>query len=262
MKIYYLGTCSGTEPMAGMHHTSLVIECGGHLYWFDAGEGCAHTAYTRGVPVMNSRVIFVSHPHLDHIGGLANLLGLFAKLAWRYKMKLVSDNTLRVFFPGLGLFSAIRQVAFGNLTGKTSVYNIIEEEMGEGVIYEDENIRVTATHNRHLNEDGTKGYHSYSFLIEADGKKVVYSGDVKTSSELDVLLSDGCDLLIHETGHHAVSDVCEYAKEKGAKALRFIHHGRDIIENRAEREAEVASFSERSGISIRICSDGDTEELC
>ena len=259
MKIHYLGTCSGTEPMEGMHHTSLAIECGGALYWFDAGECCAHTAYTEKLPVMSSRAIFISHPHIDHIGGFANLLSLFGKLIRRYGMRLEYDNAVRVFFPGLELFGAVKSVAFGNVPGSTKSFGIIEEEMRDGVIYEDENIKVTAIHNRHLNEDGSKGYHSYSFLVEAEGKRVVISGDVKTPSELDAFMAEGCDLLIHETGHHAVSDVYDYAAENGARALRYIHHGRDIIEHREEKEKEVAEFAEKSKISARICSDGDTE---
>ena len=73
IRIHYLGTCSGTEPKPGMHHTSTMLEADGKLYWFDMGEGCAHTAYTSGIDVTKCRAIFVSHPHIDHIGGMANV---------------------------------------------------------------------------------------------------------------------------------------------------------------------------------------------
>ncbi len=89
----------------------------------------------------------------------------------------------------------------------------------------------------------------------------MFSGDVKELSELCPLVSDECDLLICETGHHAVADVCLFAKESGVGALRFVHHGREILENREEKEYEVAEFSEKCGISMRICADGDTEHL-
>lgn len=259
MKIHYLGTCSGTEPMAGMHHTSLVIETGGRLYWFDAGESCAHTAYTLGLPVMNTKAIFVSHPHIDHIGGLANLLSLFAKLERRYGKKLIDENSLTVFFPGLKVFDAVKTVALGNENGAFR-YGINEREVRDGRLFEDENVRVSALHNKHLGETGEGGWHSYSYLIESESKRIVFSGDVSAPSELDPLI-DGCDLLIHETGHHAVSDVCEYAVAKGVKALRFTHHGRAVIENRPAMERVVSEAAYNAPVSIKICYDGMTEEI-
>lgn len=36
--IIFLGTCSGTEPMPGRHHSSVVFEINGTYYWFDAAE--------------------------------------------------------------------------------------------------------------------------------------------------------------------------------------------------------------------------------
>ena len=74
IKLTLLGTCSGTEPMPNRHHCSLVFEINGQNYWFDAGENCSHRAYTSGIKVSDVRAVFVSHMHIDHIGGLANLI--------------------------------------------------------------------------------------------------------------------------------------------------------------------------------------------
>lgn len=43
MKLYFLGTCAGTEPMPDRTHTSFALESGGSIYWFDAGEGCSYS---------------------------------------------------------------------------------------------------------------------------------------------------------------------------------------------------------------------------
>ena len=61
LTLTFLGTCSGTEPMPGRHHQSFVIEAGGIYYWFDAGENCAHRAYTSGIDVTRVRAVFISH---------------------------------------------------------------------------------------------------------------------------------------------------------------------------------------------------------
>lgn len=261
MKITYLGTCSGTEPMKGMHHTSLLIEVSGSYYWFDAGECAAHTAYTTlGTEVLNTRALFISHPHIDHTGGLANILALFWKLTGMHKQKLQVDNTLKVFFPGLAVFRAVKLVLTGSPDHKLP-FKINENEVTDGLLYEDEKVKVYAMHNKHLGEDGTKGWHSYSYLIEAEGKRVVFSGDVASSEELVPLVEGGCDLLIHETGHHQVGSVCEFAERMKVGALRFTHHGRAIINGRAEMQELVKAHSDGSGISMKICSDGDTDEI-
>ncbi len=59
----------------------------------------------------------------------------------------------------------------GTCSGYKPRCNVLESEMQEGKLFADENVCVTALHNRHLGEDGTEGFHSYSFLIEAEGKR-------------------------------------------------------------------------------------------
>ena len=258
LKFHFLGTCSGTEPFPDMHHSSWVLEVNGVNYWFDAGENCAHRAAAMGIDVMNTVALFVSHPHIDHIGGLANLLFCMRKHEDRYKKQLVRDNTLRIFFPDLPLLEALKAVSCGG-EGRSIPYGLEEHPVADGLLFEDENVRVSALHNTHMKEDGSRGWHAFSFLIEADGRKIVFSGDVGRPEELDPLIGDGCDMLLMETGHHKVEDVLAYAVARRAKNLRFIHHGRQILENRAEMECLANRTAAEHPICIRICRDGETE---
>ena len=262
VKIHYLGTCSGTEPMPNMHHESSILEVGNTVYWFDMGEGCARSAYLSGIDVTKTKAIFVSHPHIDHIGGMANVFHLFNKLNGIHKRPLANNNTLEVYFPDPELFESVKQVALGGrYSGARFLFSINEHAIRDGVIFEDENIRISAKSNRHLPNDGEDGiYHAFSFLVETDGKRIIFSGDVKRPDELDALIGDGVDLLIMETGHHKVADVCEYAVSRNVKCLRFNHHGREILGDRAAAEALVGKYEMSHEISIKLTHDGLVEE--
>lgn len=261
IKIHFLGTCSGTEPMPDIHHASLIVEVGEYYYWFDAGENCVHRAYTSGLDIMRARALFISHPHIDHIGGMANLFSCFNKLIWRYKRRLTGGNALDLYIPDKTIVPAVKVIVGGGEIGGGLHFDLHEHPITDGVIYDDGAVRVSAIHNRHLGEDGSRRWHSYSFLIEAEEKKMVYSGDVKSPEELDNLTRGGVNLLIMETGHHAVEDVCRYAESRKCHALVFTHHGREILERRTECERLVSDHSAASNIPITIAHDGMTLEL-
>lgn len=255
-KIHFLGTASGTEPIKGMHHTCFCIEAGDYVYWFDAGENCSRNAHLSGIDLLSVRAVFISHTHMDHVGGLGNLLWNIRKLT-TISPRRPPDKKINLFIPNLCSWAGILQMlkcAEGNFKCD---FDIAVDQTVDGIIYEDETIKVKAYHNHHLQEDEYEGWLSFSYLIEVEGKKILFSGDVRDMHDLDDALSNGCDILLVETGHHKLADICEYAKTKNIGKIIFIHHGREIINDLNGAEEKLLSFP----CEVKISFDGMVEEL-
>ena len=236
MKIYFLGTCAGTEPMPTRKHTSFVVECNDTLYWFDAGEGCSYTAHNMGLDLLKVRKIVISHPHMDHVGGLGNLLWTIRKLMWCKKLEQLED--VDVYIPNLQVWDSLLTMLRHTEGGFKTKFQLTATRTEDGVLFDDGTLRVTASHTEHMKPiDGQ--WQSYAFLIEGDGKKLVYSGDVKAYEEMDGLIGDGCDGLIIETGHFVIDDVYAYAKDKPVGNIYFNHNGREILCGLNEAEEKI-----------------------
>ncbi len=250
MKIHIFGTCSGTEPMPGRHHTSWAIEAGdGSLYIFDAGEGCAYTAHNMGLDLTKIKAVFISHMHIDHLWGLPNLLWTPVKVKW-YK-KLQNELFAKLFVPDIEKWAAMHEV----IASGERIMPVEASEISDGVIYDDGYLKVEALHNLHLGDK--QPWRSYSFYITCEGKTIIFTGDIREPDEIGELFARGCDMLLLETGHHRPDRMPKYLGEHGHRVgyLMYIHHGRDILydpvgSDKLIRDAWNGNY--------RIAEDGDT----
>ena len=253
MKIYIFGSCSGTEPMEGRHHTALAIEINGKIYWFDAGETCSYTAHLLGVDLLSVSDIFISHSHIDHIGGLSNLLFNINKLTL-VKNECPKFGDVTVYMPNGEIFDSVMKISGISEEGHDNKYKTIEKRITDGIIFEDENIAVEAIHNNHLPKTDDE-WCSFSFLINAEGKRIVYSGDVGGFEDLAPFIKDGCYALFMETGHHFPENICQKITDSGydVKKLYFLHHGRKIL---YDYDGELAKC-QKIIPTVTFCNDKD-----
>ena len=253
MRLHTLGTCAGTEPMPTRPHASCVFEINGHPYWFDAGAGCSRTAALGGLLLTSVDTVFISHRHRDHTGGLPSLLWDIRKV--KAMTNSPGPEKIHLHLPDALIWegvSAMLRLDWSGLPVEPHVFT-------DGKIFESADLTVEARHNFHLEEPTAEKFTSYSFRITAEGKRIVYSGDVRKYTDMGDWL-ENCDLLMMETGHHKASEVCAGIRRDGlgVKKIMFVHSGREILNDYtgAKARAEAAW-----GSPVIIAEDGAVYDL-
>lgn len=257
MKFFFFGTCAGTEPIDGWFHTSFAAERNGFLYWFDAGENCSRTAYLMGIDLLKTRKICISHTHMDHIGGLGNLLWNIRKVGLH---KDFPSDGIEVFIPETEVFKSIRTLLSYTEGGYTVPFTLSSKEITDGFLFSENGLTVSAMHNNHLPREEGAPYKSFGFEMKFDGKRVVYSGDVQSMEDVKNYLTEKTDVLLVETGHHNPINVCEtvFGFENAPEKIYFLHNGKAI---RDDENGVREEMKNRYGNRVQILFDKDIIEL-
>lgn len=232
-KIHILGSRSGTIGQ-GANHTSLVIQKpDGTPMLFDAGEYCSWTAYMMGIDLEKIKNIFISHPHNDHTAGLPGVFGIITEnfVVKDLRKNFKGNPVVNVYSPD----EAMVRAALVMQRASDRNYNTIDithTKLENGPVFKDDDVSIEVVENNHMIFHGRKL--SYSFRLKlADGRVVVFSGDIRGLEDMHAWLKEGCDLLIVETGHNTPEKITREIVEKygNVKDLLFMHHGVWVLDD-------------------------------
>ncbi|MFG2140895.1 MBL fold metallo-hydrolase [Streptomyces sp. NPDC048650] len=191
VKVHLLGT-GGPEMSTARQGMSTLIEAGGQRFLFDVGRGATQNMYESRVNPKQVTKIFLTHLHNDHYEDLPAL--------WLNPWFLLGrTDTLEVWGPPgtAGMIKGMRAMYEhdvdhrSNDVFKKEYLDIRVREIGPGVAYDHDGVKVTAFAVEH--KDGNP---AYGYRLDYSGKSVLLSGDT-TYSENVVAYGQKVDALIH-----------------------------------------------------------------
>lgn len=179
---------------------SLAVVVNGKAYIVDAGVGVvrqAAAAYLRGIAALQPNkldIAFLTHLHSDHTLGLPDLILTPWVMHRTAPLQLYGPAGTREMAENIEKAYAedIRVRIEGLEHQTTTGHQVIVHEIEPGVVYHDENVKVTAFAVKHGSWKEALGYR-----FDADGKSIVISGDTRPVDSV-VNACDGCDVLFHE----------------------------------------------------------------
>ncbi|HEY3517281.1 MAG TPA: MBL fold metallo-hydrolase [Gammaproteobacteria bacterium] len=244
-RLILLGTGGGPRPRRTRSAPAQVIVVNGVAYVVDCGDGVARQLVLAGVPLAALRHVFVTHQHSDHNADYGNLL----LLAWTAGLRTRVDAwgppplaKMTELFLEMNEYDVATRIAD---EGRVPLAPLIEvhELMDGGVLFEDANVRVTATIVDH-----PPVVPALAYRFDSPDRSIVISGDTRMSDSL-ITLARGADVLVHEVyfdeaavdrlvagvgnaarlkesvmSHHtSAADAGRVAREAGVKTLVLSH---------------------------------------
>jgi ribonuclease Z len=204
MRITVVG--SGNPPVRrGQTSTSLLVELGnGDNFIIDAGGGTVPALWSLRIPLGLLDKLFVTHLHLDHVGGILNL---WDSMGW------ARNTPLRVWgasgsTPELGVAAFVDNITKAGAWHTRSKTGVIGSGGMKMVAHEFDGQQFSPEKPRALvyNENGVKVYAfpvdhiligAVGYRIEWNGLSMAYTGD-SIPTKFEAEQAKGVDVFLHE----------------------------------------------------------------
>lgn len=215
-RLILLGTAGGPSIKKARAQPASAVIVNDSVYIVDAGNGVARQMALAGISAKKLRAVFITHNHTDHaadygtlllrswLSGLSEPVNTFGPkpieqitaaymqyMDWEIKLRISDEN--RMPFQGL-----------------VRAHNILRD----GVIYKDENVKVTAFEVPH-----GAAKPSYGFRFDTPDGSIVFSGDTSRSESL-IKVAENADVLVHEVLALAGVDAAVNITDPGNEALK------------------------------------------
>ncbi len=192
MKLTFLGTSHGV-PSESRYCSSVLLERNGRQYLLDAGAPVIDLLLRQHIPLTDLKAVFLTHMHGDHCAGLFSLVDLSN---WYF-----TDMNYTVFLPEASGEELLRQ--YLRVTAHSELRaGISLAPVHPGLCYEEAGLRISA-----IPVDHAVGFSCFAYCIEADGKTVLLTGDMRADLGDFPVLSSPPDLLVTEMAHCSAEDL-------------------------------------------------------
>lgn len=212
-EILFLGTAGGPPLRVERSEPATLLIVDGHLYLIDCGIGTMQRLQRAGIQSDQVKTIFFTHLHADHDLGLADVMANdFFRMNQASSSSSIDiygppqtrqlvDAAFRYVTMGFTAFAAEPgAIRAGLVNGEFKSPFVAHEIQNAGLVYQDDEIRVTAAENSHyafMLPPARQQMKSYSYRVETPHGVVVFTGDTGPS-ETVVDLARGADVLVAE----------------------------------------------------------------
>ncbi len=194
-RITLLGT-GAPPPSLERFGPSTLVEVGEQKFIFDAGRGAMQRLHQLGIPFSEITGMFLTHHHSDHVVGFPDLW----LTGWIGRPWGKRSTPLQVWGPEgtKQMMEHLPKAFHVDIRVRSKSYpaegvKLVAHEIAEGIVFEDDGIKVSAFEVDHGGED----LPAYGYRIDYKGHAVALSGDTTFNENL-IEHARGADVLVHE----------------------------------------------------------------